>query len=503
MRGLFRVTQSYWLHVLMLALALHAYNRTAYLQGWVTSRPRFSDIAAPLYASTQGWLQLARELGRVPEAFHERLYWLVPAVITAVAWIVFVTWQLRARRALRPWALLPIAIVFVLAINLTTAMIDGGKSALSAPFLRYGLEYSGDVYLVRDDPSRFIESYPSLHRRLSLHARTHPPGAVLFLWLAGKVFDDSIETVSLVTIFVSSLTLVPAFLLAMDRAGPRVALITVALYAFVPSLVLFGATCMDGVFAVLPVTGVWLMNRALGGGWRSVDPSSTDPIPVMRQRWVPSARSALYALAAGVAFAAALFLTFAVAVLGVVYAALLVGQLILGMRAFVRTLLLMMLVVASIVIVHILLYWAAGYDPILCLKSAIAADDAAVGRLRNRPLDVAAANLVAFCIGAGIVSVVAWWHHVAHQAWLLAHREADAVWDVALFVGVTVAAFLGWFTLETERIWLFLIPLAVIAAAMSIRTREQPGRRTGMILIFMICLGAQTLLTEFVLNTWW
>jgi hypothetical protein len=492
MNMLFRITQSYWLHVVMLALAIHAYNRTAYLRGWVTGNGRFSDVAAPLYASTQWWIPLARDMNRLSQATREHLPYLIPPAATALVWTIFVIWRLRSHKPLHPMVLAAIALTFVNAMNVTTAMIDGGRVSLSTPFRRHHIEYIGDVDVVRDSPAVFIRRYPQLGGELCHHSRTHPPGAVLFLWIVEKVFGGGVETAALVTIVVSSLTVLPALALARDRGGPRVALITAALYVVTPSLVLFGATCMDGVFAVLPVTGVWLMNR-----------SFAQRAELARSTVVPSSRSVSYALAGGLVFSGALFLTYAVAALGVVYAALLVSQLRFGLRAFARLLVLMTIVLAMMLAVHGLMYWWNGFDPVQCLRSAIESDANVMESLRSHRIDVGFANLVAFIIGVGVVAAVAWWHHVAHRIIPLARNQSRDAWDLALFAGIAATGFLGWFTRETERIWLFLIPPILVGAAAALAGRAGSAPRVWTTAAVMVLLIAQTILMEFFLNTWW
>jgi hypothetical protein len=479
MRILFRVTQSYWLHVLMLALIVHAYNRTAYQLHWVTGRGAFSDVAAPLYASTEYWVRDAIDEGRLADAIKPRLHYLIAPVAIAAGWIALAGWQFRAARTLPWWVLTPVALAFVLAMNITTAMINGGTDSLSGPFRRYDLEYYGYIDVVRDDPAQFIRNYVQLGDQLCHHARTHPPGAVLFLWFVGKLFGEGVMTASVVTVVVSSLTIIPAIGLAWDRGNPRVAWTTAALYVVTPTLVLFGATCMDGVFAVLPVTGMWLLNRAI------------------------ARNSPTYAVFAGLAFSGALFFTYAVAILGMVYAILLLMQLRFGLRALARMLLLFLIVLAVIVLSNALLYWTIGYDPVACLRSAVDADAHTMSRIRSRPIDVGFANLMAFIIGAGVVSVVAWWHHVARQTWLIACRHSHDAWDLALLIGIVASAFLGWFTLETERIWLLLIPPLLVGAAAALAGRGRSWPQTVALVLVLFILLSQTILSEFFLNTWW
>jgi hypothetical protein len=302
---------------------------------------------------------------------------------------------------------------------------------------------------------------------------------VLFLWLVGKVFGKGVMTASVATIVVTSLTVLPAIALAHVRGGRRVAWIAAALYVVTPSLVLFGATSMDGVFAVLPVTGVWLFSRALAAKGLL--------------------KSLIYACVAGAAFTGALFLTYAVALLGLVYAIYLLSQLRFGLRTFARVLLLCLVVLMAIVLAHSILYWITGYDPLACLRSAINADASVMAYVRRHRIDASFANLMAFIIGAGVVSVVAWWHTIARQVLSVAQKSSTDTWDFSLLLGLIVTAFIGWFTRETERIWLFLIPLVLIGAATTFASWR---RAIGFVVVLWILI-TQTIASNFFLNTWW
>src|SRR5206468_12421336 len=99
---------------------------------------------------------------------------------------------------------------------------------------------------------------------LSHHSQTHPPGPVLFLWAVSKLFGPGLIAASLAAIIATSLAAAPAYWLARDWAGAKGALIAGAMYVLSPSLVLFGATCMDGVFAAFAVMTVWLLYKAAG-----------------------------------------------------------------------------------------------------------------------------------------------------------------------------------------------------------------------------------------------
>jgi hypothetical protein len=60
---------------------------------------------------------------------------------------------------------------------------------------------------------------------------------------------------------------------------------------------------------------------------------------------------------------------------------------------------------------------------------------------------------------------------------------------------IATAALLGFTKAETERIYLFLVPLACVAAAVALHERRLP--------LVLGALAAQALLTELLLYTVW
>ena len=60
------------------------------------------------------------------------------------------------------------------------------------------------------------------------------------------------------------------------------------------------------------------------------------------------------------------------------------------------------------------------------------------------------------------------------------------------------------YTLETERIWMFLTPLVVIPAADYLSRRRLQGKGAALLpTVMMILLMAQTVATEVLLDTNW
>ena len=76
---------------------------------------------------------------------------------------------------------------------------------------------------------------------------------------------------------------------------------------------------------------------------------------------------------------------------------------------------------------------------------------------------------------------------------------------LAFFVSILVLSFARLFTLEVERIWMFLVPFVLVAAAREIVTvgSPKPPRLALRVGVVMLVLFLQTWITEIVLYTWW
>jgi hypothetical protein len=127
---------------------------------------------------------------------------------------------------------------------------------------------------------------------------------------------------------------------------------------------------------------------------------------------------------------------------------------------------------------------AYGYDPIGTLRATEQVYRHSVASVRPYAFWVAGSP-VAWGVMLGLP--------IAAAALRSCVRGNDAA--VALAVVVGVAAVAGFTKAETERIWLFLVPLACVAAAPAIA----PRRRTAVI----AALVAQALAIELLFDTIW
>ncbi len=500
----------------------------------MTSRPFFGDTAAPLYANLEGWareaidrsqstgrrwLPFLRERRPVqqerPEgivgfveqldaparrnlfdAMWERAEFLWPPIALAGLVIAGVALQLALGKQLPAWAVASLLPIFAFCINLSVARIDGGQAAVFGPFQRLGLEYYGDIGRVRDQPAAFVRDYPRLvdnssyRRKLSGHARTHPPGPVLFLWSVDRYIGGGLEGACYAAIIVSALGSVPAYLLARHCFGNTAGVIAGAMYLLTPSLVIFGATCMDGVFATPMIASIWLLAAATTRRAENVQP----------RRWIPGWRDSIYAVIGGIALTVAAFMSYASACICIVFATYVLVQLCVDRRWATRSLIALALAAGVFVACNLILYVTVGYDPIACVRASIRADASVVDRVRAHWIDVSVANLVAFFVGTGLITTTLWLRSL--RALCKPNALSSQLLAAATLIAMIGVSFSRLFTLETERIWIFLMPIPIAAAASSLARGRQVAT-TVQVSGVLIVLFLQTWLAEALLNTWW
>lgn len=437
------------------------------------------------------------------------------------------------------WKSIALLTAWMPVLAIAVAGIDGNLGRIARPFERTDIEYYGAVSRV-GDLRTFIGTYPQHAGEMPMHAQTHPPGAVLFLWAATRLVGDSALRAALAAILFSALSVPAVYLLARDLGGEPLARLSAALYLLMPGVLLFTATSMDGPFAVVLIWSIYL-------GWRSAWRCS-----------VPAG------FAAGLVLALAGWMTFSASVVGlfVVIAVCLAAS---RRRAsdqstpfpfrkesrggappnatasrfhsarLLRSAVPLLALLAGILTFYVPLYAATGYHPADMLATAMSISGRLMGATGHASLSqhahIAAANLAVFFLACGVPVAVLWLRYAVHL--LRTGWRCPLGTAVAAFVAtLAVTDLLPLYSLETERIWIFLAPLMVIPAAAELlrparpandvrRRTTAPGlhvgegrrdathraqhfdadprRRRSLVLL----LAAQTVVTELLLGTYW
>ncbi len=444
--------------------------------------------------------------------------WLFPALIVCIGFLFLCYRFLQLSiipNDLNPRTLITMAIVCFIAINISVALVDGYHEIptdagteqilkLFEPYTRSGQEYYADVpYIDEMGLGVFLRDFSKqeLFDQLSGHTRTHPPGGVVFLWLVSKIFGYTLVSTSLASILFTALTVIPIYKLAERLYDKKVAFYALLLFLITPNFVMFTTTSMDGPFSVFPILSLFLFYEA-----RERETAPTTPIGVFRP----------YSLLTGISLALGMFMTYSTVVIG----AFLCIIPLLERKRFVQYLKMLAFAATGFIGFYFILSVLTGFQPFEALWLSIKKDEKTMGtgyESINRYLHLSFANLFALLIGVGIPITTVWLRQMAksvkdwkqnsvltenensegRRSWLLRTEESDT-FNIGFLMTLLSFTFSTLFTMEVERIWIFMVPFFVIPVAKYLieRPRLDFFWVSGMLVL-------QLVLMEVLLNTFW
>jgi methylthioxylose transferase len=378
----------------------------------------------------------------------------LPAVALLAAAVVLAP-RLRSARV-RPWQFALAALGLGLPLRLALGSARGGLDGLYAVY-ELGRHEAASEYLpalpaFEFGTRFFLDTFAEIGASLPVHAIGHPPGLLVTMhWLG----IDTAPGMAALTIGIGALSIPLAYLLARSLLDERRARIATLLYVFAPSALLYGATSADALYATVALLAA--LPLVLASNTRRAGPSA----------------------AGASALALASFFSYANLALGA-WASLLAWQRA-GRR---RAITLAAACGLALAAFYAALHFATGYDPIGVLEATQTVYREGIAS--RRPYEFwLFGSPTAFLVALGLPI-----------AWLLL-RAAGAGNEAAraLLATLAIAALLGFTKAETERIYLFLVPLACVAAAAVLPERRLP--------IVLGALAAQALATELLLYTVW
>jgi methylthioxylose transferase len=366
----------------------------------------------------------------------------IPCFVAAVA---LVPWLLKAREALFAAGLFATTLILRVTLNtgrggthqLDRALFVGPKGEGKNEYLPSLAAFDYGPRFVLD---RFAELVPSL----PVHSAGHPPGLLLTMYYLGL---DTSPKLTAFIIGVGALSAPLTYALAKRVfEEERTARITGVLAAFSPAMLHFGATSADAVYLTLGLLA------AIG--------------LVSKRPWIGALVLAVVSLFAWSLLAVA------------AWAAILVLARD-GLRPAIK---LGLITGAILVAFHALFALATGFDPLGTLHATSRVYE--VGIASRRPYAYwLFGSPTAFLLIAGVP-----------VAWLALRRLAQAAPEaLAIFAVLAISSVLGFTKAETERIWLFLVPFVLLAAAPLVR-------RPQLLVAF---LALQAVSYELVFDTLW
>ena len=406
---------------------------------------KFHRHVVPLYAQPQTDLSL----------------WLLPALVVLIVFLLL-CYQLFLHRSLPSTWLLLISIGFFLAISISVAMIDGYREvngqqlpAFLEPYTRTRYEYYSDVPKVNQvGLLSFMRDYakPELFSTLSGHAQTHPPGGVLLLWIVSKFFGYNLLAASLGSVVFTSLTVIPIYLLARELYGESIGRYTLALFLITPNFVMFTGTSMDGPFAVFPILSLYLFYKGTG-----------------------SDRAILYGFLTGISLGCGMLMTYSTVFIGLFFTVVIVLTVIADRDKFRRILTLLSIAGVTFTAFYLLMFLFTGFNLLEALQASIRKDRAALGtgyETMGRYINLSVGNLFAFLIGVGIPMTTVWLRQVVQTIRDGRRDKPINIYIVGYLISLLVIAFSTLFTMEVERVWIFMSPFIIIPVAKYLSQRS-------------------------------
>lgn len=362
---------------------------------------------------------------------------------------------LGAPRLLRPsvpgslFALAVLVLALVLRLALSTARngADGWYVVFDSSFEAPN-EYLPALTAFSYGALNFLDRFAEVITALPVHSAGHPPGLLLVMY---ALEIDGPRGLAALLIVVGALTAPLTYVLGRQLLGEDRARVAALLLVFAPSALHYGATSADALFATVGLlAGIALVAR-------------------------PVAARALGALALAVAS----FFSYALLALGA-WSTLVVAR----RDGLVRAATLAAGCGVALLLFYALLWAFTGFDAIGSLRATEGVYRFSVASIRPYEYWVFGSP-AAFLLAMG--PPLAWY---ALRAVVRGHAPA-----LALAAVVVTAAVLGFTKAETERIWVFMVPLACVAAAAVL-----PRARVAPVLAL---LATQAVLVEVLLVTVW
>ena len=406
---------------------------------------KFHRHVVPLYAQPQTDLSI----------------WILPASVVLVAFFLLCRKLFLQRSVSSTWLFL-ISVGFFLAISISVAMIDGYREvngqqlpAFQEPYTRTRYEYYSDVPKVDQvGLLSFIRDYakPELFSTLSGHAQTHPPGGILFLWIISKFFGYNLLAASLGSVVFTSLTVIPIYLLAKELYGESIGRYTLALFLITPNFVMFTATSMDGPFSVCPILSLYLFYKGIF-----------------------SDQTRLHGFLTGISLGCGMLMTYSTVFIGLFFTVVMLLTLIVDRKGFRRILTLLLIASVTFSAFYLLMFLFTGFNLLEALQASISKDKGALGtgyETMGLYLHLSVGNLFAFLIGVGIPMATVWFRQIVRSIRDRQRGEPTGIYIIGYLISLLVIAFSTLFTMEVERIWIFMAPFILIPVAKHLRQRD-------------------------------
>ncbi|MFP6581778.1 MAG: glycosyltransferase family 39 protein [Candidatus Hydrogenedentota bacterium] len=418
-----------------------------------------------------------------PAFQFDNLLWIVQAMLV-VPTLLFVTLSaLKHHRLLESdmgkgtegrliaWFIL---LAFVLPASI--AMMRGGLDGISDAYNRQSYEYIGDIGKVGNIKALFAR-YEEIHEYFSMHAKVHPPGPIVILWLMSYIVGQSPLGLSLATMAFGAFSVVPFYLWIRELFNQRVAIQTTLLYIFVPTIVIFSATSADITFMPFTLFTLFLFTLSINRG------------------------TLRYALAAGVMYAFCSLISFSLVSIGAFFGLMGLWKLRESKTRF-NVVVTAGGMIASLLLTHYLVWLWSGFNVFNVFELSKAQFDT-----DQAMLDIYDPRYPSWVFK--ILNPLSWFYFAGLPVSLLCIRQIFQRGGDhrALFViiGITLVAFdiLYLARGEGERSAMYILPFVLIPAGYFMAQMTQKTNSLQPLALTLAFLALQCWLTEAILYTYW
>lgn len=329
-------------------------------------------------------------------------------------------------------------IVFIL-FSVGVAAIREGFFGVYEPFTRIHWEYAGNLPLI-SNIHNFLRDYVSLVPSLAEHARTHPPGYTVILYIFQKYLWAGFAGLSILTVMLGGLTIFPLYYFLKNFATELEIRRGLQFFVFLPSVVMMTATSMETTFLFFS----WVAITLIYVGWR---------------------RSWLISFLGGIMVAFSLFLNYLFLLLAPLFLLLLFIIYKKGEKLQ-KLILRIVFAILGLLFFYIAIYFWTDYSIIQNFMVSRGVQGEVVRSNFESSFIYLAyfiMNLVSFGVYFGIPNIYLLFNNFKE----VMNQEHLEAW--LGFIMVAIFLLIGVFQGETERIWLFLAPLFILPLVKVIR----------------------------------
>jgi hypothetical protein len=343
-------------------------------------------------------------------------------------------------------------------VGLRTPVAGDARSGVLVPQSLEGQEYWHDAIQIAD-PLYFFGHYNEIQPTLHEHAHTHPPGAVLTYYFLLRVFADPAFISIAIMLFSVAVTVVFFYRLVATETTDGTAKYMAFLIALLPAVQVYYLATIDAVITSLLITVLYL--SCFG-----------------KSKWATPAAAAI------------LTLSFLLTFVSIYIVPVLVGYELIVKRSMRRTI----VVLATVIGIHAVLYFATGYNGWAAFREASHFENPngpmplvdTVNYLFTRLEDVAE---ILFFFGPFLI--VMFWRGIKKPTFTPLFTLSAL--GIATLLGMFLVG--AWRTGETARACAFIYPFLLfpIAKLLDSEPQQKNARLQLASLVFLQTVAMQSL----------